>query len=82
MRNADSHARRAAQSEQEAIMFSEGQSVIVIIGHQLGVIEKVSTWREVNHVPDDDACYFVRVPEWDNGMNGGRWLPESSIALL
>ncbi len=67
-------------------MFIENEKVLVIDGipNQPGVVEKVSTWDVVNHhsvdtPPDSRRCYFVRVPSWDNGTNGGRWLDEGSL---
>ena len=50
-----------------------GQEVIVVAGNQLGVIEDVSYFDSAR------PKYFVRVQEWDEGTNGGRWLGETSL---
>jgi hypothetical protein len=66
-------------------MFFENEKVIVIDGnhHQEGVVEKVSTWGEVNGISSGDVpCYFVRVPSWDNNTNGGRWLGAVSLSRI
>ena len=63
-------------------MFKEGDRVTVILQtpHVEGVVEKVSTWRDVlggATAPDDRPCYFVIVQKWDNG---GLWFGESALA--
>jgi len=66
----------------EKIMFIENEKVLVVDGihRQEGIVEKVSTWGEVNSIASDvSPCYFVRVPSWDNGTNGGRWLDAGSL---
>lgn len=51
-----------------------GQEVIVVTGNQLGIVEST----KVSDVTGR-TLYFVRVQEWDEGTNGGRWLGESSL---
>ena len=54
-------------------MFSIGQKVLVTDGlpHREGVVDKVSTWhKEMGWLNVETPCYFIRVPEWDNGTNG------------
>ena len=53
----------------------EGDKVIVKFGSVEGVIEKISTLRETFGIADDNVICFVRCQAWDNGTNGGRWLP-------
>ena len=50
-----------------------GQEIIVKAGNQVGVIE------DVGYFDSKRPKYFVRVQEWDEGTNGGRWLGESSL---
>jgi len=72
-----------AEAQKDKIMFTENEKVLVVDGnpHQEGVVEKVSTWGEVNGVVGDvSPCYFVRVPSWNNNTNGGRWLGVLSLA--
>lgn len=65
-------------------MFKKEQKVVVKIGECKGVIAEVSTWGKVlkSPYPDNRPAYFVRVPEWDNGTNGGRWLHETDLKKL
>lgn len=51
-----------------------GQEVIAEAGNQVGVIEQI----KISDVTGR-TLYFVRVQEWDNGTNGGRWLGETSL---
>ena len=63
-------------------MFSIGQKVLVTDGlpHREGVVDKVSTWhKEMGWLNVETPCYFIRVPEWDNGTNGGRWIDECCV---
>ena len=64
-------------------MFHVGQKVLVTDGlpHREGVIDKVSTWQKEMgwSIPTDTLCYFIRVPGWDNGTNGGRWIDECFV---
>ncbi len=64
-------------------MFSIGQKVLVTDGlpHREGIIDKVSTWQVEMGWPTrtNTPCYFIRVPEWDNGTNGGRWIDECFV---
>ena len=50
-----------------------GQEVVVEVGNPVGVNEDVSYFDLKR------PKYFVRVQEWDNGTNGGRWLGETSL---
>lgn len=62
-------------------MLKKGQKVVVKIGKCKGVIAEISTWEKVlnSTYPNSTSAYFVRVPEWDNGTNGGRWLHETDL---
>lgn len=62
-------------------MFKEGDEVIVKIGKCKGKIKEISTWGKVNKHDSQEPAYYVRVPEWDNGTNGGRWLFASDLQL-
>lgn len=61
--------------------FSVGQKVRVNYT-VIGVIEQVSQWDKITkgHPLKNTPCYFVRVPSWDNGTNGGRWLGEYNLS--
>ena len=60
-------------------MYRIGQRVTVLIGGNVGTVEKVSTWaKEHDMLSDNTPCYFVRCA----GTNGGRWLSEYSLAPI
>lgn len=62
-------------------MFKKDEKVVIVLYPSLpeGVVEKVSTWGEVLGFSDPEPCYFVRVPSWDRGTNGGRWMDKFSL---
>lgn len=59
-------------------MFKINQEVTVRIGQCRGIIADISTWGKILKIDNRDQrpAYFVRVKEWDNGTNGGRWFHE------
>ena len=54
-------------------MFEVGQEVLVVDQKPSaeGLIEKVSTWRKVLGLGNDDPCYYVRCEEW---RGTARWI--------
>lgn len=56
--------------------FEIGDKVLVKDTNQHGVVSDIKSFNSLVHqnFTDDHPMYFVRVPEWDNGMNGGRWI--------
>lgn len=62
-------------------MFKEKDDVIVLPGKYKGRIEKISTWSKVSKSDSQEPAYYVCVPEWDNGTNGGRWMFASDLQL-
>lgn len=66
-------------------MYNVGEKVLVIDGnpHREGIVEKASTWGEVNGIKGETSpCYFVRVQSWDNDTNGGRWIGEIHLRKI
>jgi len=64
-------------------MYQEGDRVIVLAGREKGVIEKVSTFRDIlGRLGDDTPCYYVSVPARDDGINRWRWLADKIIGEL
>lgn len=55
-------------------MFKVGQEVMVTDQRPpaKGIVEEVSTWREVLRLgDDDDPCYYIRCGEW---QGTARWI--------
>lgn len=64
--------------------FEIGDKVLVKDTNQHGVVcdvKPINSLLKYEHTSDDHPMYFVRVPEWDNGTNGGRWIGAGGLVI-